>query len=139
MEQKNSKIFNGEIMQAVSAFCSTNNIENIDDFNAQGTFLAENTMKKSQIVLFLRDTLAVMIVGVFLFPIFWWGLNSIKPASALFDKDGIVFFDFVPSFVNYWVTFSGDGPGVYDARRAIADTLIVALGSTILEIGRAHV
>ena len=92
-------------------------------------------MKKSQIVLFLRDTLAVMIVGVFLFPIFWWGLNSIKPASALFDKDGIVFFDFVPSFVNYWVTFSGDGPGVYDARRAIADTLIVALGSTILVIG----
>jgi multiple sugar transport system permease protein len=92
-------------------------------------------MKKSQIALFLRDTLAVIIVGLFLFPIFWWGLNSIKPASALFDKDGIVFFDFVPSFVNYWVTFSGDGPGVYDARQAIADTLIVALGSTILVIG----
>jgi multiple sugar transport system permease protein len=92
-------------------------------------------MKKSQIALFLRDTLAVIIVGLFLFPIFWWGLNSIKPASALFDKDGIVFFDFVPSFVNYWVTFSGDGPGVYDARQAIVDTLIVALGSTTLVIG----
>jgi hypothetical protein len=32
MEQNNSKIFNKEIMQAVSAFCSTNNLEDIDDF-----------------------------------------------------------------------------------------------------------
>jgi len=32
MEQKNSKIFNKKTMQAVSAFCSANNIEDIDDF-----------------------------------------------------------------------------------------------------------
>jgi predicted RNase H-like nuclease (RuvC/YqgF family) len=32
MDQKNSKIFDKKIMQAVSAFCSANNIEDIDDF-----------------------------------------------------------------------------------------------------------
>ena len=32
MEPKNLKIFDNKIMQAVSAFCSSNNIEDIDDF-----------------------------------------------------------------------------------------------------------
>jgi predicted RNase H-like nuclease (RuvC/YqgF family) len=32
MGQKNSKIFDKKMMQTVSAFCSTNNIEDIDDF-----------------------------------------------------------------------------------------------------------
>ena len=32
MEQKDSKIFNKSIMQAVSAFCDANNIEDKDDF-----------------------------------------------------------------------------------------------------------
>jgi hypothetical protein len=32
MEQKNSKIFNEKNMQAVSAYCSANNIEDINDF-----------------------------------------------------------------------------------------------------------
>ncbi len=32
MEQKDSKIFDKKIMRAVSAFCSANNIEDIDDF-----------------------------------------------------------------------------------------------------------
>ena len=32
MEQKDSKIFDKKIMQAVSAFCSSNNIEDVDDF-----------------------------------------------------------------------------------------------------------
>ncbi len=91
-------------------------------------------MTKARTLLIMRDAAAISIVGLFLFPIFWWGLNSIKPVSALFDKDRIVFFDFEPSFINYWGTFSGDGPGVYDARQAIADTLIVALGSTALVV-----
>lgn len=91
-------------------------------------------MTKARTFRIIRDAAAAGIVGLFLFPIFWWGLNSIKPVSALFDKDRIVFFDFEPSFINYWVTFLGDGPGVYDARQAIADTLIVALGSTALVV-----
>ena len=32
MEQKNSKTLNDKIMQTVSAYCSANNIENVDDF-----------------------------------------------------------------------------------------------------------
>jgi hypothetical protein len=32
MGQKNSKIFDNKTMQAVSAFCSSNNIEDVDDF-----------------------------------------------------------------------------------------------------------
>ena len=32
MEQKNSKMLNNKIMQTVSAYCSANNIENVDDF-----------------------------------------------------------------------------------------------------------
>jgi len=32
MEQKNSKIFKEKNMQAVSAYCSANNIEDVNDF-----------------------------------------------------------------------------------------------------------
>ena len=32
MEQKNSKMLNDKIVQTVSAYCSANNIENVDDF-----------------------------------------------------------------------------------------------------------
>ena len=32
MEQKNFKMLNNKIMQTVSAYCSANNIENVDDF-----------------------------------------------------------------------------------------------------------
>ena len=32
MEQKNSKMLNDKIMQTVSAYCSANNIKNVDDF-----------------------------------------------------------------------------------------------------------
>ena len=39
--------------------------------------------------------------------IFWWALTSIKPISAIFDKDRVDFFDFVPTFINYGVTLFG--------------------------------
>ena len=32
MELKNSKMLNDKIVQTVSAYCSANNIENVDDF-----------------------------------------------------------------------------------------------------------
>ena len=32
-----------------------------------------------------------------MFPLFWWALTSIKPMSAIFNKDKVVFFDFVPT------------------------------------------
>ena len=98
----------------------------------------------------LRDVLAVLVVGLFMFPIVWWALASIKPLSALFDKDHIVFFDFEPTSVNYQVTLLGrsraelaidsgntfgvGGASSYDARQTIVDSIVVAVGSTALTI-----
>jgi multiple sugar transport system permease protein len=93
-----------------------------------------------------RDVLAIVVTGLFMFPIFWWALTSIKPMSAIFDKDRIVWFDFVPTLVNYAVTLlglsraqmaieGGFGMGVagdqgYDSRQTILDTIIVSVGAT---------
>ena len=103
-------------------------------------------MEQSRPIRVLRDIAAVSVTGIFMFPIFWWGLTSIKPMSAMFDKDRVVFFDFVPTLVNYAVTLlglsrsniaidAGLGMGVagteaYDSRRAILDSVVVAIGST---------
>ena len=95
-----------------------------------------------------RDFLAVFVTGIFMFPIFWWALTSIKPMYAIFDKDRIVWFDFKPTIVNYAVTILGlsrsqlaidqgfgmgiSGDGGYDSRQTILDSAIVAVGSTVL-------
>ena len=94
----------------------------------------------------LRDVVAVLVTGLFMFPILWWALASIKPISAIFDKDRVVFFDFVPTWINYGVTMlgmsrsqlaidQGIGMGVggaeaYDSRRSIIDSMVVSVGST---------
>ncbi len=40
----------------------------------------------------LRDIAATLFVTfVFMFPILWWALTSIKPISAMFDKDRVVY------------------------------------------------
>ena len=85
----------------------------------------------------LRDAAALAVVTLFLFPLFWWGLTSFKPADAIFDKDGIVWFDFVPTLANYAVTLLGYGPEFFDSRVAIRDTLIVAVGATALTLTAA--
>lgn len=93
-----------------------------------------------------RDALAVLVTGMFMFPIFWWALTSIKPISAVFDKDRVVWFDFVPTLINYAVTLFGRsrsqmaiddglgmgvaGAGTYDSRQSIIDTIIISLGAT---------
>jgi multiple sugar transport system permease protein len=85
-----------------------------------------------------------------MFPLFWWGLTSFKPTSAIFNKDEVVFFDFEPTLVNYQVvlmgksraelaigsgsTFGVGGTSSYDSRQTIIDSLVVAIGSTILTI-----
>ncbi len=94
----------------------------------------------------LRDAVAVLVTGLFMFPIFWWALTSIKPISAVFDKDRVVWFDFTPTLINYAVTLFGRsrsqmaiddglgmgvaGAGTYDSRQSIIDTVIVSLGAT---------
>ncbi|MBL8789726.1 MAG: carbohydrate ABC transporter permease [Rhizobiales bacterium] len=96
----------------------------------------------------LRDVAAVLVTGIFMFPIFWWALTSIKPISAVFDKDRVVWFDFVPTLINYGVTLFGmsrsqlaidDGLGMgvagsssYDSRQSILDSIIISVGSTAI-------
>lgn len=97
-----------------------------------------------------RTSAAVLVVGLFMFPLFWWGLTSIKPISAMFDKDRIVFFDFKPTLTNYAVTLLGKsraeaaiqsgntfgvgGSSSYDSRQTIIDSVIVAIGSTAVAV-----
>lgn len=97
-----------------------------------------------------RDVLAVVVVGLFMFPLFWWALTSFKPTSAIFDKDRIVFFDFQPTLVNYAVTLLGKsraelavdsgntfgvgGASSYDCRQTLIDSIIIAVGTTILTV-----
>jgi multiple sugar transport system permease protein len=98
----------------------------------------------------LRDVLAVFVVAVFMFPLYWWALSSIKPYSAIFDKDGPVYADFEPTLDNYRVTLLGvsrvelvldsggtsgaGGASSYDSRKTIVDSIVVAVGSTIFTI-----
>lgn len=95
-----------------------------------------------------RDAAAVLVTGIFMFPIFWWALTSIKPISAVFDKDRIVWFDFSPTLINYAVTLfgrsrsqmaidEGIGMGVagaeaYDSRGSLLDSVVVSIGATTI-------
>ena len=95
-----------------------------------------------------RYIVSMMIVGVFIFPIAWFALTSIKPISAVFNKDRVVVFDFEPTFDNYRVTILGgkkadtssssnigmgtSGEGAYDGRGSIVSSLIIAISSTFL-------
>jgi multiple sugar transport system permease protein len=97
---------------------------------------------------FARDVTAVIVTALFVFPIFWWALTSIKPISAIFDKDRVVWFDFVPTWINYGVTLFGQsrsamaieegiGMGVagaeaYDSRVTIIESVVISMGSTVL-------
>lgn len=105
-------------------------------------------MESSRFSVVARYVLAITIVLMFVFPIAWFALTSIKPISAIFDKDGVVIFDFVPTYENYQVTLFGQqsidvsqnsrsdfgtsGGNSYDGRSSILSSLIVAIGSTFL-------
>jgi multiple sugar transport system permease protein len=82
----------------------------------------------------LRDVAALLTVGCFMFPFFWWGLNSIKPADAIFEHRGVVWFDFTPTFANYRATLLGQGPEFLASRQAMLDSIVVAAGSTLLSL-----
>jgi len=96
----------------------------------------------------LRDIAAVSVVGLFMFPLLWWALTSIKPMYAIFDKDRVVWFDFVPTLINYAVvllgwsraelaidsgsTFGVGGTSSYDSRQTMIDSVVISVGSTAL-------
>lgn len=105
-------------------------------------------MNQSALLKTLRYFVCIVIVGIFVFPIAWFALTSIKPTSAVFNKDKVVVFDFEPTFENYQVTVLGgkksdsasgsnllmgtSGEGAYDGRSSILSSLIIAVSSTFL-------
>ena len=110
-------------------------------------------MESSRPLQILRDIAAVTVVGLFMFPIFWWALTSIKPTYAIFDKDRVNFFDFLPTLINYGVTLFGmsrselaidqglgmgvGGGGAYDSRQSILESILVSLGATAITMAVA--
>ena len=94
-------------------------------------------MPQNPVLRHLRDLAAVLTVGLFMFPLFWWGLNSIKPASAIFENFSVTWFDFTPTLDNYRVTLAGEGPAFFAARQAIFDTILVSVGATLLTLAAA--
>lgn len=94
-------------------------------------------MPHSPILRHLRDLAAVATVALFMFPLFWWGLNSIKPAHAIFENFSVTWFDFTPTLDNYRVTLAGEGPAFFASRQAILDTVFVAGGATLLTLAAA--
>lgn len=91
-------------------------------------------MNSRQTIRLVRDIAAVLTVGIFMFPIFWWGLNSIKPVDAVFEHRGVLWFDFTPTFINYQMTILGQGPEFLASRQAMIASIIVAVGSTLLSL-----
>lgn len=91
-------------------------------------------MPQNPVLRLLRDVAAILTVACFMFPLFWWGLNSVKPAHAIFENFSVNWFDFTPTFDNYRVTLMGEGPAFFASRQAILDTLLVALGATLLTL-----
>lgn len=99
----------------------------------------------------LRDLAAWAIVLLFMFPLFWWVLSSFKPYTAIFNTTPI-FFDFTPTLDNYRVTLAGasrvglavergggvgtvaGGASSYFSIPSIVDSIIVAVGSTVLAV-----
>ena len=105
-------------------------------------------MEGSNFKVVLRYVVSIFVICVFIFPIAWFALTSIKPISAVFNKDRVVVFDFKPTFENYQVTVLGgdkddlstgssismgtSGKGAYDGRGSIVSSLIIAIFSTFL-------
>ena len=82
-----------------------------------------------------RDITAVAVTCIFLFPMLWWGLTSLKPVWAIFNKDETVIFGFVPSLVNYLIAIGDGGPDALGARQTFLNSIIIAVGSTFISVG----
>ena len=101
----------------------------------------------------LRYAAAILVTAVFMFPIFWWALTSVKPTNAIFNREEVVVFDFEPTLDNYRVTVLGANPNEltggstgsgttmgtggensFDGRKTIFDSIVIAIGSTALTV-----
>ena len=89
-------------------------------------------MTHSAIKTGLRYSSALFVVALFMFPIFWFGLTAIKPRGAIFNKDTVIWFDFVPTIDSYFTVWFG--PSVFSIKNSMLSSIIVAIGSTVLAL-----
>lgn len=92
-------------------------------------------MLRNRPLIVLRLCAALAVVAVFLFPLAWMALTSIKPADAILNKDGAIWFAFTPTLENYAQALAGQSHAIRDARLAFADSILIALGATALSVG----
>ena len=74
---------------------------------------------------------------MFLFPVFWWGLTSIKPESAINNLDGRAWSSFTPTLANYTGAIFADINLKFDIRQPLIDTILVASGAALLTLALA--
>jgi multiple sugar transport system permease protein len=82
----------------------------------------------------LRDVSACLTVGVFFFPILWWGYMSLAPYWVIFNKDQLPFFNFAPTLENYQFAYFSHGPEAFSASATLMHSLIIASASTVLAV-----
>jgi len=82
----------------------------------------------------VRYGASVAVTAMFMAPLIWWALTSLKPPSAIFDKDRVVVFDFTPTLQNYAITLGGNGPEALSARQAFIDSTLIAILVTVFTI-----
>ncbi len=80
----------------------------------------------------LRYGAAVFVVAIFMFPIFWFALTAIKPRGAIFNKDTVIWFDFLPTVDSYFTVWFG--PSAFSIRDSMLSSIYVAIGSTLLAL-----
>lgn len=87
-------------------------------------------MQLSKLETHLRFVFASLIVSLFMFPIFWFGLTAIKPRSAIFDKDHVVWFEFTPTLENFRMVWFG--PDAVSINESILSSTTIACCSTLV-------
>jgi len=89
-------------------------------------------MTSSKFNIGLRYAAALFVVSLFMFPLFWFALTAIKPRGAIFNKDYVVWFEFVPTIESFFTVWFG--PSVFSIRDSMLSSIIVAVGSTLLVV-----
>ena len=79
-----------------------------------------------------RYAAAVLTVATFIFPLFWFALTAIKPRATIFDKDNIIWFDFVPTLDNFSTVLFG--PSAVAISQSLMSSIAIALLSTLLSL-----
>lgn len=74
----------------------------------------------------------MVVVGLFMFPLFWWVLTSFKTDADMFNPGPLTLFNFTPTLDNYRVAFFGLVTEAFNARKAIINSFIVAGGASLL-------